>query len=63
MGAYNLFVISKLEVVLNDPVFVFLDFVTIQLTLLDFTEVPGNHELACRSHDGIFLLAFALVKP
>jgi len=58
----NFLVIAKLEVVLDNMVFVLLDFVLVNFALLDFGQVPNDDELSTRSDDRIFILAFDEVK-
>ena len=60
---YNFFIIAKLEVVLHDLIFIFLDFVMIEFAFLDFRKVPSNNILPSRGHDGVLLLTFPLVEP
>lgn len=40
-----------------------LDFISIEMSLLHFTKVPGDNELSGGSNDRILLLAFSLIKP
>jgi hypothetical protein len=60
---YNFFIISELEVVLNDVVLIFLNLVLIELASLHFLEVPSNDELAAGGNYGVFLLPLALIEP
>jgi len=54
----DLLVIPEAEVVLNDKVFIFLDFILVHLTFLHFRKVPGNDVLPGRSHNRVFLLSW-----
>jgi hypothetical protein len=44
-------------------IFVLLDFVLIEITLLHFLEVPCNDVLPSGRNDGILFLPFALIEP
>jgi len=59
----NFFVVAKLEVVLDDMIFVLLDFVLVNFALLDLGQIPSDDELTTRSNDRILILAFDEVKP
>jgi hypothetical protein len=61
-NTHNLFIITKLEVVLNNMVLVLLDIVFIKMTLLDLREVPCNDKLPSRRDNSIFFLVFSLVE-
>ena len=60
---HNFFVVTKLEVVLDDMIFVLLDFVLVNFTLLDLGQIPGDDELSTRSDDRILILALDKVEP
>ena len=63
MITHDFFVVPKLEVILYNMVFVFLDIVLIKETLLDLGKVPCDDELASRCNDRILLLTFTGIKP
>lgn len=61
-ATHNLLVVAKLEVILHDMIFVFLDFISIKKSSLHFREVPRDNELSSGGNDGILLLTLALVE-
>lgn len=61
--SYDFFVISKLEVVLDNLILVLLDFILFKITLLHLLEVPCDDVLPSGRNDGVLFLTFALIEP
>lgn len=61
--SYDFFVISKLEVVLDNLILVLLDFILFKIALLHLLEVPCDDVLPSGRNDGVLFLSFALIEP
>jgi len=61
-NSHNLFIISELEIVLHDHIFVLLDLILVELSLLDLGEVPCNDILPCRCDNSVLFLPLALIE-
>jgi hypothetical protein len=60
--AYNFFIVTEFEIVLDDMILVLFDLIPIKKALLHFVEVPGDNKRPSRCHNSIFFLPLALIE-